>query len=104
MSLLSKRADFGNFELYLKSYYDGDFFGEQPQLFSKDQLASPEQLRLLSLRDSTCLATDECVVLVIGNAVKAEFYRTDATNQYESCLYWLRRNPVFKMTEGFYLL
>jgi hypothetical protein len=30
VSLLSNRADFGNFDLYLKSYYDGDFFGEQP--------------------------------------------------------------------------
>ena len=30
VSLLSRRADFGNFELYLKSYFDGDFFGEQP--------------------------------------------------------------------------
>ncbi len=27
-SLLSKRADFGNFTLYLRSYYDGDAFGE----------------------------------------------------------------------------
>lgn len=36
--------------------------------------------------------------------MKQEFYRTDATNQYESCLYWLRRCPIFKATEGFYLL
>lgn len=104
VSLLSNRADFGNFDLYLKSYYDGEFFGEQPQLFSKDQLASPEQLRMLSLRDSTCIANDECWVLEISNTVKQEFYRTDATNQYESCLYWLRKNSIFKMTEGFYLL
>lgn len=30
VSMLSNRADFGNFDLYLKSYYDGDVFGEQP--------------------------------------------------------------------------
>ena len=28
VSMLSKRADFGNFDLYIKSYYDGDCFGE----------------------------------------------------------------------------
>jgi CRP-like cAMP-binding protein len=28
VTLLSNRADFGNFDLYLRSYYDGDVFGE----------------------------------------------------------------------------
>jgi CRP-like cAMP-binding protein len=106
VSLLSRRADFGNFDLFLKSYYDGDFFGEQPLLLTKqgESLASEEQLRQLSLRDSTCIANDDCWLLEISNAVKQEFYRTDSTNHYESCIHWLRKSPIFKMTEGFYLL
>ncbi len=30
VTLLANRQDFGNFELFLRSYYDGDCFGEQP--------------------------------------------------------------------------
>jgi len=47
---------------------------------------------------------DDCWLLEISNAVKQEFYRTDSTNHYESCIHWLRKSPIFKMTEGFYLL
>jgi CRP-like cAMP-binding protein len=109
VTMLSNRADFGNFELYLRSHYDGDVFGEQPQLFAKQgdntqQVASDDQLRKLSLRDSTCIANDDCLVLEVSNVVKHEFYRNDSSNQYERCLYWLRKNAIFRLTEGFYLL
>lgn len=110
VSLLSNRSDFGNFDLYLRSYYDGDVFGEQPQLFAnkhaggEQQVASEEQLRKLSLRDSTCIANEECYVLEVSNLVKHDFYKNDSSNQYDMCLYWLRKNPTFKTTEGFYLL
>jgi len=35
VSLISNRKDFGNLDLCIKSYYDGEVFGEQPQLFAK---------------------------------------------------------------------
>jgi len=35
--MLSKRSDFGNFDLFIRSFYDGDCFGEQPQLFAKQE-------------------------------------------------------------------
>ena len=43
-------------------------------------------------------------MLEVNNAVKHEFYRNDSSNEYERCIYWLRKNPIFKFTEGFYLL
>lgn len=43
-------------------------------------------------------------MLEVSNAVKHEFYRNDSSNQYEVCLHWLRKNAIFRLTEGFYLL
>ena len=106
VSMLSNREDFGNFDLYLRSYYDGSVFGEQPQLFAKQetQVASDEQLQKLAVRDATCIANDDCLVVEVQNTVKEEFYTNDSSNQYERCLYWLRKNAIFRSTEGFYLL
>lgn len=106
VTMMSRREDCGNFELFIKSYYDGDCFGEQPQLFAKQENlgASDEQLHKLSLRDATCVANEDSLVLEVSNAVKHEFYRNDSSNEYERCIYWLRKNPIFKFTEGFFLL
>jgi len=43
VTMLSNRADFGNFDLFLRSYYDGDVFGEQPQLFAKQNGGDNQQ-------------------------------------------------------------
>lgn len=107
VTMLSRREDCGYFELFLKSYYDGECFGEQPQLFAKQQdnlVASDEQLHKLSLRDSTCIVNEESLILEVSNSVKHEFYRNDSSNEYERCIHWLKKNPIFKYTEGFYLL
>ena len=40
----------------------------------------------------------------MSNSVKHEFYRNDSSNEYERCIHWLKKNPIFKHTEGFYLL
>jgi|LauGreDrversion4_2_1035121.scaffolds.fasta_scaffold243623_2 hypothetical protein len=44
------------------------------------------------------------MILEVSNSVKHEFYRNDSSNEYERCIHWLKKNPIFKYTEGFYLL
>ncbi|CDW79852.1 tpr repeat-containing protein [Stylonychia lemnae] len=86
ITLLSKRREFGNFELFIKSQYDGELFGEQPVLLPTSATATASEGG-----DST-----------EGMQVSEDL--ADNSKEYIKNLNCLRKLPIFKYTETFYLL
>ena len=57
------------------------------------------------MRDSSCIANEECLVLEVSNDVKLDFYTiAEKSEESEKSLNWLRKLPIFTYTETFYLL
>jgi len=121
-TLLARREEFGDNEIWLKSFYDGDVFGEQPvlvsggtlenkaqsaagSLVSSSMAISRKQAEALLTRDATCISNQRSCVLEVPNDVKQDFYMVAERNdENEKSLKWLRKVPIFRFTEVFYLL
>lgn len=54
VTIMTKGEEFGNFEIALKSHYDGEMFGEQPALLINEGLEESE-LQRIKTRNATCI-------------------------------------------------